>query len=158
MVCKNRANDHTDLGASACMCILPKLSILCPIFRGPRPTHQFHCFNWRSHAPFFWIRILAGARSKSAVALPQSSHFHIRSAPQPFAQWPDDASSVDAALRGMREELHVDVTKDTEGLVPCHSSDRTIPIRRSLDSPILLDVLVWLNLGAFSTRRHLHPG
>ena len=33
------------------------------------------------------------------------------------AQWLDDATTFDAAMRGMREELGVHITKETEGLV-----------------------------------------
>lgn len=33
------------------------------------------------------------------------------------AQWRDDATTVDAAIRGMREELRVEISKETEGLV-----------------------------------------
>eukprot|EP00913_Durusdinium_trenchii_P014231 g13354.t1 len=55
-------------------------------------------------------------------------------------KWPDDASSVDAALRGMREELHVDVTKDTEGLV--HSPQEDICFVERIDSASLSILLV----------------
>ena len=33
-------------------------------------------------------------------------------------KWPDDATLLHAALRGMREELKVEVTAETEGLAP----------------------------------------
>ena len=63
-----------------------------------------------------------------------------------LAQWPDDASSVDAAVRGMREELQVDVTKETEGLVPAWEvkealGERWLRQKRSFVKPKATDAL-----------------
>lgn len=47
-------------------------------------------------------------------------------------KWRDDATTVDAAIRGMREELSVEISKETEGLV--HSPLENICFVESMDS------------------------